>query len=342
MTRPDQTRPDQTVTHARNSSLELLRIIAMLMIVMFHFALHGGFNFHANSVTPNKLWYQFMMMGGSLGNDIFVMLSGYFLVKSSGWKLRKLFDLWLRMLFYWAILFCLSYFCWGTVSDIITLRGVLATKVQWWFAYTYCALYLLHPYINMLLREVVRDDVKKFIVMLAVLWLIIRIVPKEYQKLTNLLIFIFLYSIAGYFRLRASSLGSVKCITLGVILIGIKFLTVIMPDIFGLKFSSLEMMDPLTIFAVLCLLLGFGHLKITYSNVINILASATFGIYLIHDSKFVKPFLWHDVFHNAAFQDSPYLIPYSIIVILTVYFSCTMIELMRAKIFRTLSGGRLS
>ena len=341
MTRPDQTRPDQT-TLVRKSSLELLRIVAMLAIIMFHFVLHDGINFSESPATPNKLWYQFMLMGGSLGNDIFVMLSGYFLVKSSGLKIRKLFDLWLRMIFYWVILFCFSYFCLGNSSNIKTVKDVLVTKVQWWFAYTYCILYLLHPYINILLCKVVRNDWKKFVVMLAVLCFVIKIIPNGYQKLTNLIIFILLYTIAGYFRLAASDFGSVIYIFYGAALIGIKYLSVIMPNILALRFPFGGMMDPFIIVAVLCFLAGFRNLKITYNKVINLLAYATFGVYLIHDSKFVRIFLWHNVFKNASFQDSPYFIPYSIAVILTVYIACTVIELTRAKVFKILSRGRLS
>lgn len=35
----------------RNSSIELLRIISMILIVFHHFAFHGGFKWQTNSVT---------------------------------------------------------------------------------------------------------------------------------------------------------------------------------------------------------------------------------------------------------------------------------------------------
>ena len=90
------------------------------------------------------------------------------------------------------------------------------------------------------------------------------------------------------------------------------------------------------------MLIGFNSLKIPHSKIINLLASATFGVYLIHDNNFVRPFLWHKVFMNASFQNSPYLIPYSIGVILLVYVVCTLIELTRSRIFKMLSSGYLS
>ena len=89
----------------RDSSLELLRIVAMLMIIAHHFACHGGFYFHANSIMLNRLWHKFIFMGGSLGNDIFVMLSGYFLINSKVLNLRRLFNLWARIFFYSVIIY---------------------------------------------------------------------------------------------------------------------------------------------------------------------------------------------------------------------------------------------
>lgn len=38
-------------SNGRKSSFELLRIIAMFSIVIFHFALHGGFSFDSQTVS---------------------------------------------------------------------------------------------------------------------------------------------------------------------------------------------------------------------------------------------------------------------------------------------------
>lgn len=69
--------------------------------------------------------------------------------------------------------------------------------------------------------------------------------------------------------------------------------------------------------------------KIKHHRWINIAASATFGVYLIHDNNYMRHFLWIDFFNNANYQDSLLLIPYSIIVVIMVYVSCTAIELLR-------------
>ena len=63
---------------------------------------------------------------------------------------------------------------------------------------------------------------------------------------------------------------------------------------------------------------------------------------MIHDHDYVRKFLWLNAFRNTSYQDSSYLIPYSIAVILLVYVTCTVIKLARQRDFKTLSRGRLS
>ena len=96
---------------ARNSSIELLRIIAMIMIVFCHFATHGGFSFDINYVSIPRLWWNFIEMGGNLGVDLFVLISGYFLVASNG----KLFNL-KRVIRFWGQVFVYSVVIYFSLS----------------------------------------------------------------------------------------------------------------------------------------------------------------------------------------------------------------------------------
>lgn len=75
--------------------------------------------------------------------------------------------------------------------------------------------------------------------------------------------------------------------------------------------------------------MGFLKLSIGYKRRINIIASATFGVYLIYDNYHVRDFLWKTLFKNASFSESSLLIPYSIIAVILVFAVCTIIELLR-------------
>lgn len=73
----------QTNKIPRNSSIELLRIITMFFITICHFATHGNFHFEENSMSIMKFWWYFIEMGGNFGVNVFVLISGYFLIKST-------------------------------------------------------------------------------------------------------------------------------------------------------------------------------------------------------------------------------------------------------------------
>ncbi len=62
---------------------------------------------------------------------------------------------------------------------------------------------------------------------------------------------------------------------------------------------------------------------------INIISSATFGGYLIHDNDIIRTLLWKTLFKNSSYADSQYLIPYTIFEIVVVFVVCTAIELIR-------------
>ena len=44
------------------------------------------------------------------------------------------------------------------------------------------------------------------------------------------------------------------------------------------------------------LLNAFRKMKPFYNKWINVIASATFGVYLIHDNELVRPYIWNEIF----------------------------------------------
>ena len=309
----------------------------MLMIVAHHFACHGGFSFSVDSVSLNRFWHVFIFMGGALGNDIFVMLSGYFLINSKGLNFRRLFNLWTRMFFYSVIIYCMFLLSGLEVFSLKTAVKVLlpVTKNQWWFASTYFVMYLIHPYVNRLLHSFTHEEYKKFLLSVMLYWCIIPALTNSDFGANQTINFMCLYSLAGYVRFYPDDFKR-KYIFYGLMFTGI-FAVIVKKPMY-----LIGMMKPFTLLASLWLLISFSNLNIPHSKVINMIASATFGVYLIHDNNFVRPFIWKQLFRVASFQESQYLIPYSLAVVLIVYISCTVLESIRSKIFRTLTRGYLS
>lgn len=90
------------VKQERNSSFEILRIIAILFIVAHHFSVHGGFDFsslgNSSQVIINRTWINFIAQFGKLGVNLFILISAFFLIESK-FKARKVLSILAEMLF---------------------------------------------------------------------------------------------------------------------------------------------------------------------------------------------------------------------------------------------------
>ena len=65
---------DKSGQSVRRSNFELLRIVAMLMIIAYHLCGHGGLKFDASVFSVNHLWTDVFSMGGKIGVNIFFLI----------------------------------------------------------------------------------------------------------------------------------------------------------------------------------------------------------------------------------------------------------------------------
>lgn len=93
----------------RNSSIELLRIISMVMIMFYHFSIHGHFDFATASVSVSRVWLNLISMGGKIGVDLFVLISGYYLISDTkSLNFKKILKLWGQVFFYSVVIYVLT------------------------------------------------------------------------------------------------------------------------------------------------------------------------------------------------------------------------------------------
>lgn len=330
----------------RNTSIELLRIISMIMIMFHHFAYHGNFEWNFNEVTLPHLWYDFILMGGKVGVDIFVLISGYFLIENTEklFQPKKLLKFWGQVVFYSIMTYLLSVMLRLNAFEIKQLIKVCLpiTYPGWWFASTYFMLYLIHPFLNKLLHGLSKTEYQYLILMMVLCWSIIPTATTQLFESNSLLWFVTLYGIAGYVNLYGGNqkLQSKHYFSLYFMVLIITY-TVSTTFLFlgtkkeewsthAIDFFEIERL-PILLMAI-TLFMGFITLKMNYHKWINMIASATFGVYLIHDSSYIRYYLWTNIFKINQYQDSTFLILYSILVVFILYVSCTMIDLIRKKL----------
>ena len=340
----------------RQSNLELLRILAMFLIVAHHFAVHGGGNL-INTFDFNHFWTQALSIGGKVGVNLFVLITGYFCIKSVP-KFSSIFILWVSTFFYSSLIYALFL---GTGRSFSLSECIWVifpfTFNQYWFITCYVALVALIPYINLGVKNLSRLQYLTLLVLIVVPWSILPTIlshPSLWGNkwyISDLGWFVFLYLLAGYVRLYLSEhpflskLGTlIPALLTGLVstLVWIAFCDYQYSkgnhnwgwwDYFALMNNFPTLLTSISIFVL------FLKLNITYSKIINTIAAAMLGVYLIHDNNFVRPWLWKifwNVPEHLSMPPSNYII-WSIGVILVTFVACTGIELLRQKLFNQLN-----
>ena len=318
----------------------------MAMIIGCHYATHGGFSFENQSITIPRLWWNALEMGGNFGVDVFVLISGYFLISDYDLNIepKKVAKLWCQIFFYSVMLLFVSILIGSTnISFKNIIKAVFPiTFSRWWFASTYFVMYLIHPYLNRFLHSLSEREYQAYLLFALLLWSIVPTFTGTSFQANALIEFVLYYSIAGYIKLYGfhhkvssktwlllwmgfSVLTYLSCVLL--LEMGMKY------DFFsGYSLHFYSRQSILTILRAVCFFMMFATMQIKPNRLINMISSATFGVYLIHDSSEMRQYLWMDVFHNASFQDTLIIIPHSIAVILAVFVVCVLVDLFRKNL----------
>ena len=312
----------------------------MILIIAHHIGVHSNFSFATDTISINKLWIQFIQMGGQVGVNVFVLISGYFLIGSKSIKTSKLLKLWLQIFLYSIVIF-LIFVDWSQPLSLeeLAINLLPVAFSRWWFASAYLVLYLLSPFLNKLLNSFTKSQYLKFLLLLFCIWCIIPTIFVSTFQSNSLLWFGFVYAVAGYIKLHVdiSSVKPSKFLLIALITVTITYVAVITFDLIGLAipffatnatcFYDTQKL-PILIISI-ALFLAFINLKCDYNPFINVVSSASFGVYLLHDNAYVRTLLWNTIFQNSIYQDGNLLIPYTLIQIITVFVVCTGIELFR-------------
>lgn len=156
---------------SRQSNIELLRLISMLMIIVLHFnghAFNPAFPSFTEGITATSLLEHATLSLTVTAVTIFVLISGYF---SIHFKVRGLLKLYLRC-FIWG-LFSYVLFCIFKHEPIFGVRlfGRLFafTHNKWWFINSYLYLFFASPLINAAVNHLTAKDFRTVLILLSII-----------------------------------------------------------------------------------------------------------------------------------------------------------------------------
>ncbi|MDE5766404.1 MAG: acyltransferase [Clostridia bacterium] len=320
----------ETTKSLRQSNFEILRIISMLMIIGHHVAMHGGYS-SVESVVISDYIIRLFTIGGKLGVNIFVLISGYFLINSK-FKIKKALTIFAQVFFY-SVLISSIFLIFGKVqfSKDLLLSMLLPISLNvWWFVSIYFITYCLSPFLNIL----VKNCGQKLHLILIFFLLVVQCIVNNVlgvAHLSNVAWFITLYLISAYIKIYPHKLFNSNKIAVPVSLGTLVIIAVF--NVF-LKVNLWEMVNFVCLVCSVAIFCSFKNFTIPNSKIINAIAKTTFGIYLIHDHPLVRSFLWVELLKCPYHYQLNTFICFVIVAIIAVFIACMIIDFIRELLFK--------
>lgn len=294
---------------SRNSTIELLRIVCMLLVIAHHGVVHGG------SLTmdscANKVIASLVLPGGKIAFTCFVAISMWFLVDQR-FRAARFLRSWLEVLFYSVLMAAVSALLGAQLSGRDWLGTLLPIGGNTHgFAATYLVFYLLLPVLSRLADGLTRKQVIWIGFVLLYAQVIEPILAlfgfadlSLHPFVSEITLFALCYFIALYLRRwppRWTREALIPGVIVLVVWLAISALTVVQwvrsgnTAPFLLAALASNESSILYIVGGFSLFLCFNALPMTSFPVINKVAGTTFGILLIHDASFFRYVLWDSI-----------------------------------------------
>ena len=321
----------------------------MSLIVLHHIFVNTYSLSKINICHPKKiiLWKYIILKiisnYGRFGNNVFIMISGYFSVSKTDFNTYKFIYFILEVYTYYYP----SIFIGKNLS--IKYKNVkfpnysnnqiyfpLLSSNGNWFIQIYLLLLIFIPYINIGLLSLNKQKYKNLVILIILFYCLFNSLANIFNfnsnifKTTNLITLLLPYIIGGYIKIYDLHLKQLWTL-IGFIYFPLTILSEIIFDILIFKYNtctfkkfhinlSYEMNSILSIMGAMGLIYLFKRIKF-YSKIINYLSLSVLGIYLIHGNKNISPYIYNIWFETNNIDDGFFFFKYIIKAILIFGFS---------------------
>lgn len=301
----------------RNSAIELLKIIAILLIVLNHviqsltqanpFIAVSDYQIDITFASSNLLNIILAVLrsSGSIGNDIFVVCSAWFLIGRERSDKRKVVfliaDIWVVS----VAIFLITLACGLRLDRYSAVKQFFpTTNATNWFMTCYILFYLLHPLLNKLIAVLNQKAHLAVTLFLVLLYSICQFFSPwtaffedKLFYVTDLVVWITIYFIVAYVKLYLKDLSADTKTNVTTLLIGLagQTLIVIAMNAAGLRFwfFSEKLLyfnyggSPFIIMMAVAAL-NLARKSQLKSRFINYISGLSLLIYIIHENFIIR------------------------------------------------------
>ncbi len=327
----------------RESGLELFRIITMILIVTHHYVVNSGIlKYLKLSPTSFKsIFFYSVGAFGKIGINCFVLITGYFMCRSKI-TLKKFLKLFLEFMFYKIIITLIFVVTQPDKWTFLSFARAMIPIVRLGDNFTGCYLvfFLFIPFLNILIKGMDEKTHGLLILLCLGAFSVFPNIPYFNVTMNYVMWFMIIYLIGAYIRSYKQELFSRKklwviiCLSSFVLSVLSVVVVLFINEKLGLNVGVYYFVSDsnkvLAVITAVSAFIVFKNLNLKYSKIINTIASATFGVLLIHaNSDAMRAWLWGDVLKNTTYLQTNQAYLHLIISIVLVYTICTIIDLVR-------------
>ncbi len=343
----------------RNPSFELLRIIAMFMILTLHYNLHTGALLELGlPASAVNIFANVIEAFCVAGINTYVLISGFFLSKSSV-KISRILKLICQVYFY-TILISVAMMIAGTYA--LQTESSVYKMVQYvfpissehyWFVTAYVIMYALSPVMNAAVEKLTRKQLKIVIIGLLLWFSFIKsFVPVLFSTDHygyDYGWFICLYLIAAYIRKydvvlfytakKSLLVYLISCAIIATMSISLYYINLNWGGFIHYQTVPFHYNFVFTLTASLGLFSFFRFYRMKENraaDVVRIVGPLTFGVYLLHMHVEIKD-RWVEWIENLIGQAPLYSVPlfiwHAARAIIIVFAAGIFIDFLRKVIF---------
>ncbi len=307
----------------RNSNIELLKIIAIFIIVINHVTMTLTTNniYSSQYLLPEiatsniqHLIIFFFRYFGSWGNCIFLVCSAWFLLEQPKIKLQKVIKIILNV---WVISILILVGVMLLPNINVDSKYILYSLfpnifANNWFVTCYILLYLVHPYLNIIIKSLSKNQLLVFNIVTFILYMLIGSIKSDLLFNNQLIMFIVIYMYVAYvkFYMRDFHTNMKKNVYLFIIsslfiLLSYLALNWLVLNIGHwqnkiIHFNTLS--NPFILLSAISIFNISNNFKERNIKVINYISSITLLIYIIHENilllRYIRP-LYYIIIYNT-------------------------------------------
>lgn len=318
----------------RNGSLDLLKCLCMLFVVIIHLQGHSGYLAILNKGTFVYYCANYLLSLIRVAVPVFVLITGYFGIS---FKLEKVITMEITLLFYSLLTFIITFvFAGGGIEHTVTsiLKTILPFSYKsWWFATHYIVLLFFAPYINTLLQSI---DQKKHISLIVTCFILFNVIssfsldPIDTTNGYSFINFIMLYIIGRYIR-EYGLFQTVKAYQWFLGYCFFSFLILFSYRLYGnYKFGTYN--SVLLLFSAVSLFNTFAKIKVR-TTIFSQMVPYTFAVYLISDSFYMRSIINSKIIDFEKMANTSMSLVVMLFYAVTVMACCMLIDYVWKHVF---------